>query len=329
MPRMAQFKEYIMSFTVNDNEFLWVEKYRPSTIEECILPESTKQMFRSFVEQKNFTTLLLTGSAGVGKSTVAQALCNDISAEFLFINGSNEGRSIDILRDLVTEFASTVSLYDQPKVVIIDEADYMNAQSVQPALRAFIEETSSNCRFIFTCNYKSRIIPALLSRCTVVDFKISKSDKVDLMKQFFKRASKILKTEGVEYDAPVLAELITQSFPDFRHVLMELQSYATSGKIDSGILVNLSNDSYKELCGYLREKDWKSIRMWVGNNSDIEISTLFNMLYENGVNLVEGESIAQMVLILGDYDYKSAFATNKEIIIMCAMTELMTMCKFK
>lgn len=318
-----------MTITTNDNQFIWVEKYRPSTIDECILPEHIKNTFKDYIKKGQLPTFLLDGTAGVGKTTIAKALCNEVGAEYLFINGSDEGRSIDILRTTVRGFASSVSLYDQPKIVIIDEADYMNAQSVQPALRGMIEEYSANCRFIFTCNFKNRIIEPLRSRCTLVDFRLDNKDKAEMAKQFFKRTTQILKLENIEFDAKVVAEIITKYFPDYRKVLSELQRYSVSGKIDSGILVNLSEESYKELFRLMKDKDWKNTRSWVAKNSDVETSTLFRQFYDNAVNLLEPQSIPGMVIVLGDYDYKSAFVADKEINIMCAMTEIMTNCKFK
>lgn len=318
-----------MTVTATEDQFIWTEKYRPITVDECILPDNIKSTFKEYIAKGQFPTFLLDGTAGVGKTTIAKALCNEIGAEYLFINGSDEGRSIDILRNTIRGFASSVSLYDQPKVVIIDEADYMNPQSVQPALRSFIEEYSANCRFIFTANYKNRIIEPLRSRCTIVDFRLDNKDKAEMAKQFFKRTTQILKLEGIEFDPKVVAEIITKYFPDYRKVLLELQRYSVSGKIDSGILVNLSDETYKELFKLLKDKDWKSIRAWVGKNSDVEISTLFRQIYDNAYTLLEPKSLPSLVMTLGEYDYRSAFATDKEIQIMCALTEIMTHCAFK
>lgn len=318
-----------MTISVREDQFLFVEKYRPQTIDECILPNHIKNTFKEFIKQKQIPTLLLDGTAGVGKTTIAKALCNELDAEYLFINGSDEGRSIDILRTTIRGFASSVSMYDQPKVIIIDEADYMNPQSVQPALRSFIEEYSANCRFIFTCNFKNRIIEPLQSRCTIVDFRLDNKDKPAMMAQFFKRANQILALENIEYDSKVVAEIIGKYFPDYRKVLMELQRYSVSGKIDSGILVNLSQESYKELFKLMKEKNWKEVRNWVGKNSDTETIAIFRQFYDNAFDLMEPQSVPAMVDIIGEYDYKSAFVSDKEINIMCALTAIMSSCKFK
>ena len=318
-----------MTVSVREDQFLFVEKYRPQTIDECILPDHIKNTFKEFIKQKQIPTLLLDGTAGVGKTTIAKALCNELDAEYLFINGSDEGRSIDILRTTIRGFASSVSMYDQPKVIIIDEADYMNPQSVQPGLRSFIEEYSANVRFIFTCNFKNRIIEPLQSRCTIVDFRLENKDKPAMMAQFFKRANQILALENIEYDSKVVAEIIGKYFPDYRKVLMELQRYSVSGKIDSGILVNLSQESYKELFKLMKEKNWKEVRNWVGKNSDTETIAIFRQFYDNAFDLMEPQSVPAMVDIIGEYDYKSAFVSDKEINIMCALTAIMSSCKFK
>lgn len=315
--------------TVKENEFLWVEKYRPQTVDECILPESIKKTFKDYIAQGELPTFLLTGSAGVGKTTIARALCAEVGAEYIFINGSDEGRSIDVLRTKVREFASTVSLTDSPKMIIIDEADYMNAQSIQPALRAFIEEFSSNCRFIFTCNYVNRIIEPLRSRCAIVDFKIDNKDKPELAGQFYKRVVQILKNENIEFEPKVVAELITKHFPDYRRMLNELQRYSVSGKIDSGILVNMTEQSFKELLGYMKEKNFTSVRNWVGKNSDTDSTALFRNLYDSASNALQPQSIPELVLILAGYQYKAAFVADHEINTMACLTEIMRDCSFK
>lgn len=312
-----------------DDQFLWVEKYRPQKIDECVLPESLKKTFKEYIAQGELPSFLFSGTAGVGKTTVAKALCNEIGAEYIMINGSDEGRSIDVLRTTVKSFASTVSLTDARKVIIVDEADYMNAQSVQPALRSMIEEFSANCRFIFTCNFKNRIIEPLHSRCAVIEFKIDSSDKQAIAAQFFKRASQILKSEQVEFDPKVVAELITKHFPDYRRILNELQRYSVSGKIDSGILVNMSEESFRNLVKLLKDKDFTEVRKWVGKQSDSDTTTLFRELYDNASVNLDPNSIPQLVLILADYQYKAAFVADHELNIMAALTEIMAQCKFK
>lgn len=311
------------------DQYLWVEKYRPATIDECILPEKLKNTFKEYIATGELPTFLFSGTAGVGKTTVARALCNEVGADVLFINGSDEGRSIDTLRTTIKGFASTVSLTDAKKVVILDEADYMNAQSVQPALRGFIEEFSNNCRFIFTCNFKNKIIEPLHSRCAVIDFKIDNAEKPAIAAGFFKRVTQILKTEGVDYDTKVVVELVNKHFPDYRRILNELQRYSVSGKIDAGLLVNMSDESYKTLVMNLKEKDFKKTRQWIAQNSDIETSSLFDHLYEKASEYLEPVSIPTMVLILADYQYKDAFVANHELNTMAAMTEIMLQCKFK
>ena len=312
-----------------DEQFLWVEKYRPQKIDDCVLPESLKKTFKEYIAQGELPSFLFSGTAGVGKTTVAKALCNEIGAEYIMINGSDEGRSIDVLRTTIKSFASTVSLTDARKVVIIDEADYMNAQSVQPALRSMIEEFSANCRFIFTCNFKNRIIEPLHSRCAVVEFKIDASDKQAIAAQFFKRATQILKAEEVEFDPKVVAELITKHFPDYRRILNELQRYAVSGKIDSGILVNMSEESFRSLVKMLKDKDFTEVRKWVAKQSDADTTTLFRELYDTATQHIEPASIPTLVLTLADYQYKAAFVADHELNIMAALTEIMAQCKFK
>ena len=314
---------------VNNNEFLWVEKYRPKTIDDCVLPASIKQTFKDYIKQGELPTFLLCGTAGVGKTTVAKALCEEVGAEYIFINGSDEGRSIDILRTTIKAFASTVSLTDAKKMVIIDEADYMNAQSIQPALRSFIEEFSNNCRFIFTCNYANRIIEPLRSRCAVVDFKIDNKDKPKLASEFFKRATAILNNEGITFDQKVVAELITKHFPDYRRVLNELQRYSASGSIDSGILVNLTEESFKELIKLMKDMNFNEVRKWVGKNSDTDTTFLFRSLYDSASAVMEPSSIPELILILAGYQYKAAFVADQEINTMACLTEVMRDCKFK
>lgn len=313
---------------VKENEFLWTEKYRPQTIDECILPNHIKKTFKDYIAQGELPTFLLTGTAGVGKTTVAKALCAEVGADYIFINGSDEGRSIDVLRTRVRDFASTVSLSDSPKMIIIDEADYMNAQSIQPALRAFIEEFSANCRFIFTCNYVNRIIEPLRSRCAVIDFKIDNKDKAELAGLFYKRVVQVLKLENIEFEPKVVAELITKHFPDYRRVLNELQRYASSGKIDSGILVNMTEQSFKELINFMKDKNFTEVRKWVGKNSDTDSTALFRNMYDAASNVMQPSSIPELVLILAGYQYKAAFVADHEINTIACLTEIMRDCKF-
>lgn len=310
------------------SQYLWVEKYRPSTIDECILPDSMKKTFKEFIASGELPNFLFCGGAGVGKTTVAKALCNEIGAEYLFINGSEES-GIDILRSKIKNFASSVSLTDAKKVVILDEADYLNANSTQPALRGFIEEFSNNCRFIFTCNFKNRIIEPLHSRCAVVEFKVENSEKPKIAAGFYRRVLDILSQENVKADGKVVAELITKYFPDYRRILNELQRYSISGAIDSGILVNLGDESYVDLIKNLKAKNFTEVRKWVGKNSDIESTELFRKLYDKAFDYMESGSVPQLVLILADYQYKAAFVADREINIMAALTEIMGQLKFK
>ena len=311
------------------NEFLYVEKYRPQKIEETILPKEFQKQFLEFVKQGEIPNLLLCGSAGVGKTTVAKALCNELGADFIVINGSDEGRLIDTLRTKIKNFASTVSLGGGPKVVILDEADYISAESVQPALRAFIEEFSSNCRFIFTCNYKNRIIPALHSRTTVIDFKIAPKEKPVLARQMLLRCKSICRLENIEADEKVLAELVMRFFPDFRRVLNEIQRYGVGGVIDSGILSSLSEEKFTPLIDMIKEKNWGEMRKWVGTNSDNDFNTLFRKVFNALEQRLEPSSIPAAVLIIADYQYKSAFAMDSEINFTACLTEIMSECKFK
>ena len=310
------------------NEYLWCEKYRPTTIDECVLPAGMKATFKEFIDSGELPNFLFAGGAGVGKTTVAKALCNEVGAEYLFINGSEES-GIDVLRGKIKNFASSVSLTDAKKVVILDEADYLNPNSTQPALRGFIEEFSNNCRFIFTCNFKNRIIEPLHSRCAVIEFKIDNTEKPKVAAQFFKRALMILKTEGIEHDPKVVAELISKHFPDYRRVLNELQRYSVSGKIDSGVLVNEGEESYAALVKSLKAKAFNEVRTWVGKNSDIESTELFRKLYDKSIDLMEPASVPQLVLILAEYQFKAAFVADREINTMAALTEIMAQVKFK
>ena len=313
------------------SDFLWVEKYRPKKISECILTQDLKETFTNFIKQKEIPNLLLSGSAGIGKTTVAKALCEELGADYIVINGSDEGRHIDTLRNQIKNFASTVSLTEESnhKVVIIDEADYMNADSVQPALRNFIETFYKNCRFIFTCNYKNKILPALHSRCTVIDFAIKNGQKVKTAKALLDRLSKVLTDEDIDFDKKVLAELIQKYYPDFRRTINELQRYSVRGKIDSGILFSLSEANTKELVKILKEKRFNDMRKWVINNLDKEPSSLFTTIYELMYNSLQAQSLPQSILIIAGYQYKSAFVADQEINMVACLTEIMANCKFK
>ena len=313
------------------SEYLWVEKYRPKKISECILDEDIKKTFSEFLKQKEIPNLLLFGTQGTGKTTVARALCEELGADYIIINGSDEGRQIDTLRNKIKNFASTVSLteHSNHKVVILDEADYMNAESVQPALRNFIETFYKNCRFIFTCNYKNKILPALHSRCTVIDFGIKNGQKVKIAQALMRRLGKVLENENIEYDKKVLAELIQKYFPDFRRTINELQRYSIRGKIDSGILFSLSEANTKELIKILKEKRFNDMRKWVINNLDKEPSSLFTSVYEILYSSLESSAIPQSVLIIAGYQYKSAFVADQEINMVACLTEIMANCKFK
>ena len=310
------------------DQYLFVEKYRPKTIDECVLPEAMKKSFHEFIASGELPNFLFCGSAGVGKTTVAKALCNEVGAEYLFINGSEES-GIDVLRHKIKSFASSVSLTNAKKVVILDEADYLNPNSTQPALRGFIEEFSNNCRFIFTCNFKNRIIEPLHSRCMVIEFKIDNSEKSQIAASFYRRVLDILSKEKIEAEKKVVAELITKHFPDYRRILNEIQRYSVSGKIDAGILVNLGEESYAELITQLKGKNFNEVRKWVAKNSDIESTELFRKLYDKANTVLEQASIPQLVLILAEYQYRAAFCADREINTMAALTEIMGQLKFK
>ena len=307
--------------------FLWVEKYRPQKITDCILPESIKNTFIEFVGQKEIPNLLLSGGSGVGKTTVARALCEELHADYILINGSEES-GIDVLRNKIKQFASTVSLQSGSKVVILDEADYLNPQSTQPALRGFIEEFHRNCRFIFTCNFKNRIIEPLHSRCSVIEFKIN-GNKIMLAEQFMERVEHILKEEKIGFDEPVVAELIMKHFPDWRRVLNELQRYSVSGTIDSGILVNIAEVNLTELMKHLKNKEFTKVRKWVVDNIDNDPVKVFRKVYEKLYEFMNSSSIPEAVIVLGEYQYKSAFVADQEINLLACLTEIMHKCKFK
>jgi DNA polymerase III delta prime subunit len=310
------------------NNTLWVEKYRPETIDDCVLPVLTKNVFLSIVDNDEIPNLLLTGSPGIGKTTVAKALCNQLDCDWLMINGSDEGRMIDTLRTTVVNYASTVSLSGGKKVIIIDEADYMNKDSVQPALRGVIEEFSKNCRFIFTCNFKNRIIPALHSRCSVVDFTIDKKDKPAIAMEMLGKVKKILDKESVKYEEKILADLVLKHFPDFRRVINELQKYSLNGVIDEGILKQSSDENFNELFMALRGKNFSAMRKWVAENIDNDHVRLYRQIYDTLNNRFEKKSIPQAVLLIADYSYKSAFVADQEVNMVACLTEMMMECEF-
>lgn len=305
---------------------LWTEKYRPKTIEECILPDRLKLPFQEYVNQKQIPNLLLSGSAGVGKTTVAKALCQEIGCDYMVINGSDES-GIDTFRTKIKNYASSMSLSGGRKVIIIDEADYLNPNSTQPALRNAIEEFAVNCSFIFTCNYKTRIIEPLHSRCAVIDFALKGGEKTQMAGQFFKRIQSVLQSEKVEYEDKVIAELVKKHFPDFRRTLGELQRYSQFGKIDTGILSQIGNVQLTEIVKHIKDKDFGAIRKWVAT-SDMDTNTVFRQLYDSLYDLMKPQSIPQAVIILADYQYKQAFVADSEINLVACLTELMVSCEF-
>ena len=309
-------------------KYLWVEEYRPKTVEQCILPKELKNTFSKFVKQGSVPNLILTGTAGVGKTTIAKAMLDEIGSTYMMINGSDES-GIDVLRTKIKNFASTVSLEGGRKYLIIDEADYLNPQSTQPALRGIIEEFSENCGFILTCNYIMRLIEPLRSRCPPVEFSIPNSQKQELAAEFCDRTIMILKEQNIEYDKRVVAEVVLKYFPDWRRVLNELQRYSVSGTIDAGILVNISETNIKNLMGEMKKKEFTNVRKWVVDNLDNDTSRLFRKLYDNLYNYVDGGSIPHVVVILAEYQYKAAFVSDQEINLMACLTEIMGVAKFK
>lgn len=308
-------------------DLLWVEKYRPKRVQDCILPTTTKKTFQQMVDTGEVHNLLLSGSAGTGKTTIAKALCDELGCDHILINCSEDG-NIDTLRTKIRNFASTVSLGGGKKVVILDEFDYSNAQSTQPALRGFIEEFAANCRFILTCNFKNRIIEPLHSRCTNIEFSIPQKEKPRMAKEFMDRVKHILQAEEVKYDEKVVAELIMRYFPDFRKTLNELQRYSVGGEIDVGILHTFTEIKVKELVGFMRDKNFNEVRKWVVQNLDNDQSRIFRQIYDNLYTYFKAESIPQAVLILSDYQYKAAFVADAEINLTACLVHLMMECEF-
>ncbi len=312
------------------NDFLWVEKYRPEKVDDCILPDESKKMFKGFLEQGEIPNLLLSGPAGIGKTTIAKALCRELGADFYVINGSDEGRFLDTVRNKAKTFASTVSLTSgsSHKIIIVDEADN-TTPDVQLLLRASIEEFQKNCRFIFTCNYKNKIIEPLHSRCSVVDFHIKGKEKAQLASAFLKRINSILEQENIEFELKVVAEVIQKHFPDFRRTLNELQRYAARGKIDTGILAQVSDVKISDLIGYLRDREFTSMKKWVSSNIDNEPQVIMRKIYDNLYTYLLPKSIPEAVLVIGEYQYKATFVMDQEINLVAFLTELMMRCEFK
>ena len=308
--------------------FLWVEKYRPKTVDDCILPSELKKSFSEFVKDKHIPNLILSGSAGTGKTTIAKAMVEEIGSTWMLINGSEES-GIDVLRTKIKNFASTVSLEGGRKYIILDEADYLNPQSTQPALRGFMEEFHKNCGFILTCNYKNRLIPPIHSRCSNIDFTIRNGERIKLAESFFKRVQDILGQEQIKFEPKAIAELINKYFPDWRRCLNELQRYSTSGQIDAGILVNLSSENIKELVSFMKAKEFTNVRKWIVNNLDNDPSRIFRTIYNSLYDNLDHSTIPHAVVIIADYQYKSAFVADQEINMLACMTELMSQVKFK
>ena len=310
-----------------NKDILWVERYRPSTVDQLILPESIKTTFQEIVSQDKIPNLILSGSPGTGKTSAAIVLCKELNCDYIIINGSDEGRLIETLRNKLTQYCSSVSMSGGRKVVIIDEADYMTPDSVQPAMRGFIEKFSSNCSFIFTCNFKNRIIEPIHSRCAVIDYSVA--DPKRMASEFLIRCGVILIENNIQYEEKVVAELIMKHFPDFRRVLNELQRYSVSGEIDTGILLNISDANMNELADALKTKNFKEVRSWVVNNLDNDPQKVYRKVYDKLYEKCDSSSIPQIILVIAEYQYKSAFVADQEINLMACLVEIMSNAKFK
>jgi len=313
---------------MTDVNQLWVEKYRPQTIADCILPKYLKDTFQEFINKEYVPNLLLSGTAGVGKTTVAKALLTELDFDYIVINGSLNG-NIDTLRTEIQQFASTISFSGKRKYVILDEADYLNPQSTQPALRNFMEEFSKNCGFILTCNFKNRIIEPLHSRCSVIDFKLQAKEKQKIASKFMARVQKILSNENIEFNDSTVGNLILKHFPDFRRILNELQRHSATGKIDESILVNFADENFKMLVNNLKNKEFKEVRKWVAQNADIEPTQIYRKLYDFCFEYLKDHSVPQLVLHIADYSYKDAFVSDHEVNLVACLTEIMVDCEFK
>ena len=311
------------------DDFLWVAKYRPTKINECVLPSDLQEPFSDFVDQGKLPNLIFAGGPGTGKTTAAMALCEETQTDYLMVNGSDEGRNIDTVRTTLNQFCSAISMTGNRKAIIMDEADYMNPDSVQPALRGFIEKFGNNVSFIFTCNYPNRIIEPIHSRCAVIDFLIPSNEKPKIAENYLQLCEGILEKEGVEFDRKVLIQLIMKHFPDFRRVLNELQRYSSSGKIDTGILSSLEELNVGELVESLKTKRFSDMRKWTNSNMDSDTTRIFRKLYDSLSSYLKPQSVPQAVLIIADYQYKSAFVADQEINMVACLTEIMVECAFK